>query len=696
LNPLTSFHFANVFLRNSLQNEATSIFAIEVSLLRDKRTMPHLYFHKRYFRISNDDLFIPLSFTIIGRIAWMIILCTYLGFQFPDLASCLAGTFILVYLLSSIFFLFLIIFMDFAIMGISLQGAIIEVEKRKNINACLYARLFITYMQVISGFFGIFALSYADAIPCNATDAGTRLSQLLFSVNIIFQYLDVGCLSCCCYFTSSSLRLEREEEEEEDRENDIEEGRTPRRRVHHKSWRQSTGKDVTARWTTRAQLWLERVELFTGNLLESGGRPGEEMNSLAEFLAKFFHHDGFLDVVASDIVAGLILVRKEQETNRREAFEDLIANEPSEEGKEELIEQEEEQVTDIEKLVETSGFSVSVNPLCRPIPRSELNSRSNSGSDLLSRSRSNSGVGSGSATRSRSASGTGIREFTVGESHPKKIATLPRGTIKTIPEPDTSPMYDVEFLTSLKRYVLFSTIIYNHLVIRENSWQSKIRDGFFNIASCMFPTYEGIRINNWYIYGTVLEHPKPQGIEGVNFYCRNVTTLNKSDYLEDAELIYVSHTADVLRKPYAMFLDHKEEKVIISIRGTMFLEDLFTDVDCEATEMTEMGEKWGFNGKGRWSHSGCLKCADAMREDLDEIGFLKAIVGEHAPPPVAKGLREPTDKVSWLRLFPFFFLLLFLTAFLLGQNTQLLQIRNSRNWSFTWCRNCYSFNLNVT
>jgi hypothetical protein len=222
---------------------------------------------------------------------------------------------------------------------------------------------------------------------------------------------------------------------------------------------------------------------------------------------------------------------------------------------------------------------------------------------------------------------------------------LPHGSIKTIPEPETSPMYDVEFLTSLKRYILYSTIIYNQLIIRENSWQSKIRDGLFNIASCMFPSYEGIRINNWYIYGTVLERPKPEGIEGVNFYCRNTTTLDKSDYLEDAELIYVSYTVDVLRKPYAMFLDHKEEKVIISIRGTMFLEDLFTDVDYEATEMTEMGEKWGFNGKGRWAHAGCLKCADAMREDLDEIGILKAIVGDHAPPPVAKGLREPIDKV---------------------------------------------------
>lgn len=39
---------------------------------------------------------------------------------------------------------------------------------------------------------------------------------------------------------------------------------------------------------------------------------GEHFQSVAEVLTMFFHHDGFLDIVPSDVVAGIILVRVQQ------------------------------------------------------------------------------------------------------------------------------------------------------------------------------------------------------------------------------------------------------------------------------------------------------------------------------------------------------------------------------------------------
>lgn len=41
--------------------------------------------------------------------------------------------------------------------------------------------------------------------------------------------------------------------------------------------------------------------------------------------------------------------------------------------------------------------------------------------------------------------------------------------------------------------------------------------------------------------------------------------------------------------------------------------------------MTEVGDKWGFDGRNRWAHSGMLRAASAIRTELESLGLLDRI-----------------------------------------------------------------------
>lgn len=41
--------------------------------------------------------------------------------------------------------------------------------------------------------------------------------------------------------------------------------------------------------------------------------------------------------------------------------------------------------------------------------------------------------------------------------------------------------------------------------------------------------------------------------------------------------------------------------------------------------MAEVGDKWGFDGRNRWAHSGMLRAASAIRTELESLGLLDRI-----------------------------------------------------------------------
>lgn len=72
-----------------------------------------------------------------------------------------------------------------------------------------------------------------------------------------------------------------------------------------------------------------------------------------------------------------------------------------------------------------------------------------------------------------------------------------------------------------------------------------------------------------------------------------------------------------------------------------------------------MGEKWGFDGKNRWAHSGMVRAADRIRTELDRLDILRKIYstnshhdsnGHHSPPNMSTPLTEDLSKFGHYRL----------------------------------------------
>jgi len=59
--------------------------------------------------------------------------------------------------------------------------------------------------------------------------------------------------------------------------------------------------------------------------------------------------------------------------------------------------------------------------------------------------------------------------------------------------------------------------------------------------------------------------------------------------------------------------------VVIAVRGSLSLEDCITDVIADPVEMATAGERWGFDGRGKYAHGGFLASALYIREELERV-----------------------------------------------------------------------------
>jgi hypothetical protein len=61
------------------------------------------------------------------------------------------------------------------------------------------------------------------------------------------------------------------------------------------------------------------LQLLTCNLFGGAG-VGDDLATVGRVFSNFFHHEGFLDVVPSDVMAGFLLVRFQQKITKIRVF----------------------------------------------------------------------------------------------------------------------------------------------------------------------------------------------------------------------------------------------------------------------------------------------------------------------------------------------------------------------------------------
>ncbi|ELT97131.1 hypothetical protein CAPTEDRAFT_139126 [Capitella teleta] len=93
----------------------------------------------------------------------------------------------------------------------------------------------------------------------------------------------------------------------------------------------------------------------------------------------------------------------------------------------------------------------------------------------------------------------------------------------------------------------------------------------------------------------------------------NFAALRTLSGLKKADLIYVTYHVDIGQTPFFVAVDHEMKTVIISIRGTLSLQDVLTDLnaDCEQLPVDPQREDW-------LGHKGMVQAAVYIRKKLKE------------------------------------------------------------------------------
>ena len=86
--------------------------------------------------------------------------------------------------------------------------------------------------------------------------------------------------------------------------------------------------------------------------------------------------------------------------------------------------------------------------------------------------------------------------------------------------------------------------------------------------------------------------------------------------IEKAVLAYSHFRNGMSQTPYYISVDEVHREVVLSIRGTASLEDAVIDLQLIPSDLTELGERCGFNGNEQKCHRGVLTRCIWIYDDL--------------------------------------------------------------------------------
>ena len=101
--------------------------------------------------------------------------------------------------------------------------------------------------------------------------------------------------------------------------------------------------------------------------------------------------------------------------------------------------------------------------------------------------------------------------------------------------------------------------------------------------------------------------------------------------IEDTDLIYAQLHSSFSEIPYCILVDHEWKSVVLAIRGTFSLEDCVADVMVDPESLEELGTDYGFDGTDQYCHGGVLICARIVMSDLQRHRILeRLLLGDEA------------------------------------------------------------------
>jgi hypothetical protein len=520
--------------------------------------MPHLKYNGRFWRVSSDELFLPGIFAILGRLFWSTVLIVILAYSTARLSRCSESKGLLAYLYISLIVSVLSFLCEVCLVRKSLLGSMVEKEKRDNgLEKFLTAHIVLCVSQFALAIFGVFVVSSDSYIPCASTFQMSKTYDLiLLSVIIITQFVDISSLVCCCY-TFSAKKGSAQFPEQDD--------------------------VIATIWENRCKSILKCAQIFSCNIF-GGGNVERDLLAVAKILTSFFHHDGFLDVVPSDILAGIILVRMQQRAKRFQLSSgELLSAQPF------------SSEIDIEKgAYATTAISSNDAILTTP--------------DVI--------PDSGNET---------MEDYDDQNQSSRQLTRLSVHAVAYRRDLDKNSKSDRDTLELVAKYSVHMLAMYTHLMVLFVQpctglyclCRSRVQ---ISCGRCRRKQYCKCCAYSCCGRDDLSKHT-PQ-VKGDNMFGTNHAGLSHFTRNVQSEVLYVSYENDTVRKPFGVFLNEEDRTVVIAIRGSLSIEDCITDAVADPIELLEAGLRWGFDGKNRFVHTGFLTAALSIREELEDTGIL--------------------------------------------------------------------------
>jgi len=100
---------------------------------------------------------------------------------------------------------------------------------------------------------------------------------------------------------------------------------------------------------------------------------------------------------------------------------------------------------------------------------------------------------------------------------------------------------------------------------------------------------------------------------------------------DHAMLCYASFLNGIVSTPYAILVDTSKQKVVITIRGTISIEDMVMDLKCNPARLDRVGSICGANLDGHCCHKGILARSKWLYNQIKKTKVLKTLYAEKSP-----------------------------------------------------------------
>ncbi|NXC35454.1 DGLA lipase, partial [Campylorhamphus procurvoides] len=264
--------------------------------------MPGIVVFRRRWSVGSDDLVLPAVFLFLLHTTWFIILSVVLfGLAYNPHEPCSLnlvdhGRGYLGILLSCII-------AELAIMWLSMRGSILYTEPRDSMQYVLYVRLAILVIEFVYAIVGIVWLSQSYTACNDLTAKSVTLGMVVCNWVVILSV----CITVLCVFDPTGRTFVK-----------LRATKRRQRNLRTYNLRHRLEEGQASSWTRRLKVFL--------CCTRTKDSQSDAYSEIAYLFAEFFRD---LDIVPSDIIAGLVLLRQRQRAKRSavldEANNDILA-----------------------------------------------------------------------------------------------------------------------------------------------------------------------------------------------------------------------------------------------------------------------------------------------------------------------------------------------------------------------------------